>query len=246
MQHLPTKISPDAIQEALLEVRFEHSEVPVIALGKLASAPIWLNAAQVPLPGASIPEQIRSLDPNMRFLPAAELKISPSEIVRLGFNVLSHHNVGKYLGWNDLRPRFLESLSALFGALPSTKAVRLGLRYINVLRRADHLLDSIYDLNLELRIAGSAPPANLQFVYQPFMEGEDTEGTVRVVTPNFVEGDIGPSAVALIDIDIYSRGTQTFGSVDEVAEWVDRAHASEKKAFFSLLRADTILRLEGN
>lgn len=241
---LPAKITPDAIQEALFEVRFEHSEVPMVALGKLAGAELWAHIPQSSLPGAAIPEPLRALDPNMRYLPTVEFRLEPTEIVRIGSNVLSYHNVGGYLGWGGFRPRLVAGLEALFRAVPNLKITRLGFRYINVLLQREHHLNSIYDLDLKIEVGGRRPPENLQLVYQPDLGEPDLSGTVRVFTPNFVAEGTPAGAVALIDVDIYSDAPEQMGAVAQVEAWLERAHLAEKTAFFSLLKAETVKQLQ--
>lgn len=244
MNPLPAKITPDAIQEALFEVRFEHNEVSLVALGKLAGASLWAHLPQSSLPGAAIPEPIRELDPNLRYLPSAEFRLEPTEIIRIGSNVMSYHNTGQYLGWDRLRPRLVSTLEALFHAVSGPKITRLGFRYINVLLQREHHLDSIYDLDLKVEVGGRRPSDNLQLVYQPDLRSDDLSGIVRVFTPNFVAEGHPPGAVALIDVDIYSDAPTDMTSVEQVEAWLERAHLAEKTSFFSLLKAETVKRLQ--
>jgi uncharacterized protein (TIGR04255 family) len=73
---LPERIDPDAIIEALVEFRFEHSELPELMLGRLLDAQLWEGHTQTRLPTADIPQPIREMDPNLRYQPLVELRKS--------------------------------------------------------------------------------------------------------------------------------------------------------------------------
>jgi uncharacterized protein (TIGR04255 family) len=244
MTLLPAKITPDAIREALLEIRFEHGDLPEVALGQLGGHADWSPLPKSRLPGAEIPDQLRSLDPNLRYIPSVEVRLSETEVVRVGYNALSHHNVGSYLGWNSFQPRLAKTAAVLFNAVPTAKITRLGLRYINVLLREDHHIASLYDLDVRVEVAGRPPSSRLQLVYEIDI-APDLRGLVRVITPNFVaDASVSPAAVAVIDIDIYTPTAPGNRSVEEVTAWLERAHDAEKNAFFSLLKDETVNRLQ--
>jgi uncharacterized protein (TIGR04255 family) len=243
MTTLPAKITPDAIQEAILEIRFEHDELPMVVPGKLSSAPQWASASTSKLPGADIPDQLRALDANLRAMPSLELRIDTTELVRVGTNSISYHNIGDYLGWTNFRPRLLGMASALFTAIPRAQITRLGLRYINVLKLDQHHVGSLYDLNLDIKVDDRQPSSQIQLVYQ-LEPNSDVGGLVRIMSPNFVEGNPPQGAVALIDIDIYSSNECSVRTIEDIERWLEIAHNAEKSAFFRLLKPETVSRLQ--
>jgi hypothetical protein len=59
MNDFPSKIKPDCIAEALLEVRFASEVLSELLLGQLAAGPLWREFKATRLPGADIPQPIR-------------------------------------------------------------------------------------------------------------------------------------------------------------------------------------------
>jgi uncharacterized protein (TIGR04255 family) len=238
---LPAKITPDAIREALVELRFDHEELPDVIIGKLASGPNWKTAEKTTLPTAEIPEQVRALDPNLRYFPSLELRTGEAEVVRIGRNVLSHHNVGDYFGWLRLQPRLERTVQSLFDLVQGVTVTRVGLRYINALTEKDHSLCSIYDLNLVVEVKKVRPSSELQLVYL-LADDPSYRGLVRVLSPEFLAGAVPPGTVAVIDVDIFTEAP--LSSAAGVVDWLEKAHRAEKSAFFSLLTEETIANLE--
>lgn len=242
MSKLPTKITPDSIREALFEMRFEHAILPEIAVGKLAGRSEWESFVPNRLPFAEMPEQLRLADPAFRYVPTLELR-SPDgvEIVRVGPYVISHHVVGSYIGWDSFRPKLLSTAGAVLRVLQSSRFTRFGLRYVNALTRSDHFVATIHDLNLNVTVAGHWPSESMQLAY--VIEEGDLAGVVRIVTPHFVDGEVPAGTAALVDIDVATIISLPSPSVEEIDGWLDRAHDLEKREFFNLLSAETLMRL---
>src|SRR5687767_4391703 len=119
MTQLPSKITPDAIREALFELRFEHSELSEVIIGKIAGNRRWTNFTKIRLPTAEVPEQLRAIDPNLRFLPSIELRgPGGNEVVRVGANAVSHHIVGAYIGWDSFLPKLSDTVADIFEEVP--------------------------------------------------------------------------------------------------------------------------------
>src|SRR4051812_17635047 len=101
---LPDRIEPDAIVEALVEFRFEHTELSELVLGRLVDLPCWEGFEQARLPTADIPQPIRDADPNLRYQPLIELRNSNgSRTAKIGGHVLSYHVTGAYPGWTTFQ-----------------------------------------------------------------------------------------------------------------------------------------------
>lgn len=246
MTTLPTKITPDAIREALFEMRFEHSVLPEIVIGQLAGNAKWRGFSQGRLPISEMPEQLRSADPALRYLPTLELR-SPDggELVRIGSNVVSYHVVSNYVGWDAFLPRLIDMGSAVLNAAPGVKLMRLGLRYINALTKADHFVGAVYDLNLRINIDGAQPAQQIQLAYL-VEDVPGLTGIVRVVSPRFVEGDMPAGTAAVIDIDIASGANVPSADIEAIQIWLVAAHETEKREFFSLLTQETLEKLTRN
>jgi len=60
---LPQLLKQDAIIESLLELRFEHSQVGEVVVGRLAAAQEWSDYHSQRLPFSDLPQSIRDADP---------------------------------------------------------------------------------------------------------------------------------------------------------------------------------------
>ncbi len=230
---VPKKLKHDAIVEALLEIQFNHTDVPEVVIGKLASAPIWSGYAHERLPFADFPAAVREMDPALRFQPT--IQATPplrTEVIRFGPHSLSIHALAPYAGWEVYSKRLAAGIAALFDACPSANVRRLGLRYINALTPI-HGVSSLWDMDVSFLVNGEKPSDELTAAY---IRTDDHGFTskVSIATPKFVQGSVPVDAIAIIDVDISSEFAVGHTSTDSVIEWVEVAHGLEKKEFFSL------------
>lgn len=241
---LPKNLNPDAIVEALLEVRFKTSVLAELVTGRLSDSTVWRELAPQRLPVADVPEVIRRTDPNLLFQPTVELRgADGKQLIRIGPQVLSHHRLAPYLGWQQFRAELFETIGELFARIGDARVTRLGLRYINALTRS-HGIGGVPDLDMTVTV-DSAPlteKINLNFMK---LVGNDIATMVRVASPDFLQGRLPEGSAVIVDIDVFTP--DGFGSTDRqiVQEWTERAHTEEKQAFFSLLTLPTISELEG-
>ena len=85
---------------------------------------------------------------------------------------------------------------------------------------------------------------NLNFATQV---SDETDCTIRVATPEFVQGGVLPPRTSVvIDVDVFTR--EPFKATENavVRKWIDFAHRCEKQQFFRLLKAATIESLKEN
>jgi uncharacterized protein (TIGR04255 family) len=240
---LPEKLKHDAILEALLEVRFESPLLVELLFGRLAGNPIWRAFRSARLPTAEMPAIFRRINPDLRFAPIYELKDeSGSRSIKLGPNVISFHNMTPYLGWSLFSPALTELLDFLFHDHDELQIMRLGLRYINAFTKHDHGISNISDLAVSIDVAEQRLQEQFQLHYF-FSAQKDIECSVRVGAPAFVQGVLPPSTSAVADIDIYSSDRLRVKDAAAAKDWVARAHAVEKEAFFKLLTPETIADL---
>lgn len=86
------KLRDDPIVEALLEIRFESSELPEVVVGRISDMANWKSATKTPLPMSELPARMRLENPQLRYLPLLEIKaINNIGAVRIGSNVFSLH-----------------------------------------------------------------------------------------------------------------------------------------------------------
>jgi len=243
MVRIPERLTNDAIVEAVFELRFEATSlIPDLVTARLADRADWSGYRQARLPFADLPQPIREHDPNLRFQPLMELK-SPKndELIKIGPNVISLHNLAPYLGWHTGFQSKIHSLIDYFYlTLNSPSFVRAGLRYLNALTHNHHHISSINELNIEISINRNAlkNPFNLNFQYRAFR----SKVVTRISSPEFVRGTVPQDMAAFIDIDVASE--TPLPGTEELKEWLEEAHAQEKQEFFGLLPEEVVTKLE--
>lgn len=233
MTELPTKLTYDAILEAIVEIQFDHQTVSEVVVGALASNKAWAGYQSVRLPLADFPEAIRSNDPNLRYQPTIQLQSpAPGELVKIGPRVISLHHVSPYDGWASFSQRLDVLIDALASSISPLHVTRTGLRYINALTPA-HGFESIWDLQLKIEVAGEQPSSEFTSVYRKYGPG-DLLAQVTVAAPAFVANLTIGNAVALVDIDVSCTTPLGSAPPQDIRSWFDSAHDFEKENFFSL------------
>jgi uncharacterized protein (TIGR04255 family) len=241
---LPRRIEPDAIVEALVELRFDVvSPLPEILFGRLAELRPWTGFVQRNLPAYQVPAAFRESDVNLRFVPIFELAGSnPSRAVRIGAHVLSYHRYPPYPGWPEFSAEFDVAIDALFDKAEGLVVRRIGLRYINALTTAGHGIASVSDLDMSVLVSGELISGNLNLTFTRDI-ADRTQCRVSVATREYVQGQIPVDAALVADVDVFT--TEGFGtdSKGEVKRWVGDAHMHKNQAFFGLLTPNSMVRL---
>jgi uncharacterized protein (TIGR04255 family) len=236
---VPPKLSPDAIVEALLEIRFDGIAVPEVFFGRLADQDPWNHLEQRRLPASDFPAVIRQQDPNLRYTPLFEFTDSKSKALRVGANALSFHRLAPYMGWDSFWPELEGVIDALFNKNEALVVNRLGLRYINILSAQAHGVASINDLDIELQISGDRLRERVNLNFMTDMD-KDSSCTIRVATAEFVQGIPPPPSSVVIDIDVYTKEGYGQKNKAEIKNWVLRARTKKNEEFFHLLKQKTI------
>lgn len=242
MVEIPEKLKADAIVEALLEIRFEHSDDVEKVLASLVSSKVWVEHRTQSLPQASIPAVIREADVNLRYEPTIQLVSADGlEIVKIGYRVVSLHLLAPYPGWTKFEPKLAKMIAELFKACSALNIERLGLRYVNALTPA-HGFENFWQMTLDLSVRGEHPSDQIITGYS-LQVGGNKKVQMKVASPEFIEGKTVDGAVAYIDVDVQS--VERLGDTDErsVLDWIVEAHKAEKKAFFALWPDEKIERM---
>ena len=243
-KRIPAKLKHDAIVEALLEVRFDMTTIPEILLGRLADWPSWKGFEQDRMPAYEIPAFLRHADPNLRYQPLFELhNVERNCVVRIGGQVVSYHRLPPYENWAKFNPELDAAIDALFAKADKLTIRRLGLRYINAIRPELHRINSISELDLKVTVENEPVAGNVNVNFTTDLSA-DTQCTVRVATPEFVQGILPPNSCVLIDVDVFTKEAFRTNDGQKVKQWVELAHAMEKEQFFRLLTDATIDALE--
>lgn len=241
---LPARIEPDAIIEALFEVRFDMvSPLLEVLFGRLTEVTAWNGFTQRRLPAYDVPVQFREMDPNLRFVPVFELSgQNPARAVRIGSHVLSYHRLPPYPGWPEFNNEIEAAVDSLFEKAQGLVLNRMGLRYINAFTPALHGIGSVSDLDLSVEVGQSRLPGNLNLNFTTDV-AESTQCTVRMATREFIQGQVPPDATLIVDIDVFTTADFRTESRDAVKRWLADAHTRKNEAFFGLLTPDTLKRL---
>jgi uncharacterized protein (TIGR04255 family) len=152
---------------------------------------------------------------------------------------LSDSASSPYVGWSRFQPELFETVDQLFSKAGGLTIRRLGLRYLNALTKERHGLSSIADLNMKLMIGKECLSGNVNVNFTKALD-QETKCTVRVATPDFVQGSLPSGTSAYVDVDVYTDDQFHADSADIVKQWITFAHDEEKVAFFGLLTAETI------
>ncbi len=238
---IPEKLKNDAIVEALFEIRFSMSTIPEVFFGRIAEFAPWKDFKHAPSLFYNLPPAVREADPNLRYQPLFTLVDERERrAVRIGPHAISYSRGLPYVGWRVFKTELEEVIAGVFEKANDLKVERLGLRYLNALRRDLHGIQSISDLNLTLevdneQITGSA---NVNITTDGM---SDTACTVRIATTDFVQGDTPPGTSVYVDVDVFTD-FKGFSTKDHgfVKEWIEKAHSKEKAKFFQLLTESTI------
>jgi uncharacterized protein (TIGR04255 family) len=241
---IPKKLKDDAIVEAIFEIRFDSTTIPEILFGRLADYSPWKTFEQRQLPAYVIPAPVRQADANLRYQPVFELvEATRQQAVRIGPQVLSYHRLSPYVGWVKFRSDLEEAIVGLFAKADGLSIRRLGLRYMNALRPDLHGIRSISDLDLSVEIAGEKISGNVNVNFTTHASA-DTSSTVRIATPDFVQGALPASTSIYVDVDVFTKDTFRTSDQQVVKNWIKTAHDKEKADFFGLLTDSTIEALK--
>ncbi len=239
------RLKQDGIVEALFEIRFETPVVPEAVIGRLTDAQAWAEYAPTRLSTADIPQQVRAAEPSLRFAPSYELA-RHGELIRVGSNILSYHRIAAYPGWAGHQPALKLLVDTLFASLSQITPIRLGLRYINALNGAEHLVASPADLALTLQVGETDPfsPAAFALNYRRQSSLSHIE-QVQVATPDYVQSN-GTNRVfaVIVDIDVFTPEGYMIGGSESVLSWIETAHSLAQANFFKLIPENTASKLK--
>ena len=241
---LPARIEPDAIIEALVEVRFDIvSPLPEVLFGRLAEIPDWKGFTQRSLPAYGIPAAFRDMEPNLRYVPVFELAgTAPARQIRIGAHVLSYHRLPPYPGWNVFSAELAVAIDGLFGKSEGLIVNRIGMRYINALTPDAHGIRTVDDLDLALSV--SQATVRGKFNLNVSLDAvEQSQTMVRIATPEFVQGTFPADTSFVVDVDIFTPAEYRADSSAVVKDWIAEARGKKNSAFLGLLPAATLARL---
>jgi len=249
MPRLPDKINPDAIREAVFEIRFQMGGEPEEVVGQVLNLNWAKDLKKTRLPVADLPNSLRASDENLKFQAIFELQGEDhSWLIKLGPSTISFHSNESYPGWHDFKDKIKVHVKDFLLIDKEIKILRCGLRYINGLTINKHYIKKASDLNIKVAAGNFNPQIyNLNYINAMISKSlkEKLEAMVRVASPEFVQGPEMGDFGAFIDIDVRTKFTNPKNlSEKEVSDWLEEAHKHEKEQFFNLIPANVIERLQ--
>jgi len=240
---VPTeKLKHPSVIEAVCELRFArgapYSLVPGAMFerlrGQFPKSEVLPHAAFM----AAVPDDIPVPPvPHHRFRGT-----SPNALIQTGPRLLTINILPVYPGFEDFRQLIVNTLEHYVAITDPGNPVRVGLRYINLLRESL----GTGGLRDHLKISVSCPPE----LPQPPQEtsarlvfGYGNVGTLglSIAHPARVgEGEIG----TLLDLDFFWSGPGEF-PLDRFPAWLDEAHQMVYGAFISTVKENTLDVLRG-
>ncbi len=234
IEKLPVKISPCAIQEAVVEFRFESKLPREITVGVISNEFKDDYFKVERLPAVELPMFIRSNDPKFKFSPELRLKNHDFQ-VQVGPQTVSVICPKEYKGWS----KYFERIKGAFGKISKLDIVRkpdrIGLRYIAFFEQ----VNIFKNINVKLELASNSLDEEQNILRSEF----DYEG-FKCITQIYNKVSIQAQEKRLgssIDIDIIKKDDGTLLSKYE--DHIQKAHKIQKKIFFSLLNNEFLQTL---
>ncbi len=233
----PTRITPDPIIDAVVELRYESKVPPDAILGMIFAQVKSKYPDFKSLPITAIPEEIRKNDPNFLFSPYYQADDPPFKL-NIGPRVISLSNTGAYNGWKE---KFFPEIKNLLENLKKTGVVdrfsRIGIRYI------DFFELNIYDyINLSITL-NDKPLESIQSVFSAIFNKDGYSTRVQVAN-NATVNSLGVEKVgSIIDTDTFFEPKDGF-SFDGINDLIDKCHEEAVDFFFRLLRKEFVETLK--
>lgn len=237
----PTKISPDPIIDSVIEFRFETT-VPSDAIFGIFFSHIRDKFPVFDrLPTADIPEEIRRIDPNLKYAPHYQAVNGPFRL-NLGPNVISISNVEQYAGWEEkFRPFIAEIIAKLKLADIVTKFTRIGIRYIDFFEIDifNHITLSINYQNEPLKKFQTDSLSPKQTTISVIIDSDIYTTRLNIQNSTHVNINNRSGFGSIIDTDTFYEQTEGF-SFEELESFIPKVHENSVNIFFAILRQEFI------
>ena len=225
-----SRIEKCPLIDALIEFRFEA------AIAKSAVFGVIYNLIRndyrgnvINLPILQIPEQIREVDPNLKFKPLYRIE-GDKFIIQIGYDVLSISSKMPYVGWPEFSQHSLSLINKIIQEGIIKRVSRLGHRYINFFRG-----DITNSLTMSFSMTEKYVSENL-LIRTDVRDGNFMNTLQFANNANYRPNPNTSEIVgSLIDIDTSREYSDNF-FIENREQEINMAHECEKKLFFSLLK----------
>ena len=235
-KHLPLRITPCPIIEAVFEARFVSTEPWATLPGLLFAQIRERYREQINLPLLQVPEQIRGQDPALNHLPLLQFK-GAAFIVQLGPRVISLVTKPRqYPGWAAIREELDWLLTRLRAAEFVREPERIGVRYIDFFSG-----DIFPHLRIGVQIDGE-PLRDNQADVTTVMRFAHVSARLQVTNGAIVAAPTGPQVGSVIDLDTWV-GPAEADLFDHGLDRFTELHGIVKGVFFGLLKPEYLEQL---
>lgn len=227
---LPHKIEICPIVDTVVEIRFSSTIFSNAVFGMVYSEFQKDYPRVEKLPILQLPDQLREIDPNLKFKP--HYRISDGKYtIQIGPDVFTIGSPIPYVGWPEFSEQIYSLYLRLFKLNIISNVLRLGVRYVNFFE------DDIFSkIKLSLSIDNNEHKSKNTLIRTEIDKNGFTN-TIHIA--NDVTRAVGSKVFkgSIIDIDT-SRNYIDARFLTDFKNEVESAHSTEKELFFSLLKDD--------
>ena len=244
-QGLPIKLKKEPLVDAVFEIRFSSVTAASSVLPGFFFAKLEPKEWQIePLPVASIPSQIRTVDPNLRDRPIIRIHWD-NFVILVGDSALGVGCKIPYAGWAKFRERIIKAVELLMDTKIVQNIERYSLKYVDIVE-GENLAEQIQRVNIDIRVGGHTIKEEL-FTVRAEIPNHEFLNIIQVAasaTATTPDGRMRKGT--LVDIDtLYNYQTNDLGKFSiELPTRLDEIHNENKRIFFQCLKPETITYLE--
>jgi uncharacterized protein (TIGR04255 family) len=232
---IPKKIN-SPIKEAIFEIRYEGNFPGEALYGILFDVfSAFPDKSQHALPILQIPQQMREMDPNLRYQPFYRA-MDKNFAFGIGPRSVLFSARQPYVGWTDWIAFIYPKIDNIQKKGIIQKVERMGLRTIDIFDR-----NIFENINASISINGVAVNTSPTSLFTEFKQGESL---VKLNIGNAANIDGNPTKASLIDIDcIYEFNCREAVFYSSYKQVLEKMHLANKEVFFGLLKNDLLMNL---
>lgn len=237
-KNIPKKLNVCPIQESILEIRFstEYPDDAIFGMVYYKVKELFPNEKIEQLPVQNIPEQIRKLDPNFKYL-ANQRIVKDNLSFSVGPRSIVFGNHKNYVGWDSWSLFFNKIIEKINETDLLSNVERIGLRYVNLFE-----VNIFNHVNIELlinsnKILNETTNIRTELNVGRLIQILQIGNAVNVTSNNTTK------KASIIDIDcIFNFDKEE--NFREYPKILDDLHLKEKELFFRILKDNFIEKLE--
>lgn len=243
---LPSKLKKEPLVDVVCEVRFDSSApasalLPGMLLPKMKGTP-----SIEPLAIAQLPQIIRDQDANLRHAPLMRMTLDDSFVVLFGDRSIAVGCKMPYAGWQAFKEVIVSVFSVLTEAAFVKKIERHSLKYVDFFESTGDVTWDLSDFEIGITIGSRTLSHETSQLRCEIVDGRFIHATT-LLTPAFYMGSDGKQrSGAVVDVDTIRN--QEYADLREFAKLIpdlaDEIHSANKDFFFSLLKKESLKKLE--